>query len=171
MRCNVRRLAAVAAVAMALPLLGAIPAAAHWSGYDSVVNNKIDYQDNTDFDDVRNWARDQWNNSGDVDIQLDGSLTKIDVEFYDTDKSWVGWAGAYYYEPGDDDIVFNRHYMDGYTTVKRRFVAMHELGHALGLAHSYTGQVMQESVLENYPDDPPQYVQPHDQYSYDQLWG
>ncbi len=165
MRCHLYRLAAAAAVAIALPLLGASPAAAHWLGYDSVVSNKIDYQDNTGYDDARNWARDRWNTSGDVDIQLDGPLTTNDVEFYDQNSPWVSWAGLFIPESGDDDIVFNDAYMLGYSTAQRRHVALHELGHALGLGHSYTGQVMQ-SVVGSI-----EYVQPHDQYSYDYLWG
>jgi hypothetical protein len=169
MRCHLRRLAAVAAAAMAIPLLGAGPASAHWLGYDSVVSNKIDYQDNTVYDDARGWARDQWNNSGDVDIQLDGALTTNDVEFYDQDLSWVSWVAVYYNEAGDDDIVFNRHYMDTYTTTQRRWVAMHEVGNALGLATSFDGQIMQAYVPS--AQDAFQYVQPHDQYSYDVLWG
>lgn len=166
MNSHLRRLAAAAAVAAGLPLLGASPAAAHTPlGYDSVYSNKIDYVDSTIYDDARGWARDQWNNSGDVDIQLDTGWTNSDVVFDDQYNSGVSWAGLYDHEPGNDEIWFNTYRMSGYTTAQRRHVALHELGHALGLGHSYTGQVMQPTVGSI------QYVQPHDQADYDDLWG
>ena len=166
MRIHLRRLVAVAAVAAGLPLLGAGPAGAHWLGYDSVVNDKIDYKDSTIYDDARGWARDRWNAAGDIDISLDTSvLVTTDVEFMDLNAPGASWAGLYDNEAGDDDIIFNSAYMSGYSTAQRRNVALHELGHALGLGHSYPGQVMQEYVSSI------QYVQSHDQDSYDYLWG
>jgi len=39
-------------------------------------------------------------------------------------------------------IKFNTFKMDGYTKKQRRNVCTHELGHALGLAHNYSGDVM-----------------------------
>jgi hypothetical protein len=163
---RLRRLMVVAAVAAGFPLLGAGSASAHWLGYDSVVNNKIDYKDSTIYDDARGWARDRWNAAGDVQISLDTSLlVTTDVEFMDLNAPAASWAGLYDNEAGDDDIVFNSAYMSGYSTGQRRHVALHELGHALGLGHSYTGQIMQEYVGSI------QYVQDHDQFSYDYLWG
>jgi len=89
-----RRLAAVAAVALGLPLLWTGSASAHFLGYDSVVNSKIDYVDNTKYDDARGWARDRWEDAGDVDIQLDTGWTKADVEFYDSYSPAASWAGS-----------------------------------------------------------------------------
>lgn len=160
-----RRLAATAAVALALPLLGASPAAAHWLGFDSVVNDNINYQDNTVYNDAINWATTIWEYSGIVDIQLTPAGGVNDVEFYDQNQPFAGWAGLYINEAGDDDIIFNSAYMGGYTPAQQHHVAMHELGHALGLGHSYTGEVMQTFVGSI------EHPQPHDQFSYDVLWG
>ena len=168
MKRHLRRLAAMTAAAMALPLLGASPAGAHWLGYTSVDADKINHQDNTVYDDARIWATTIWEYSGIIEIHLDviGAGAPNDVEVYDQNAPWESWAGLYIPEAvGDDDIVFNSAYMSGYTTAQRRHVALHEFGHALGLGHSYTGQVMQP-VVGSF-----EYPQPHDQYSYDYLWG
>jgi Matrixin len=164
-RIQSRALAAAAAVAIGLPLLGPGPAAAHWFGWDSVVNNKIDYVDSTDYDDVRNWARDRWNAVGDVDIGLDTGWTNSDLIFHDVNNAAVSWAGLYTPTTAEETITFNDAFMLGYSTERRRHVALHELGHALGLGHSYTGQAMQSFVGTI------EYPQSHDVYSYDYLWG
>ena len=102
-RIHARALAAAAAVAIGLPLLSSGPAAAHWYGWDSVVSNKIDYVDSTDYDDVRNWARDRWNAVGDVDIGLDTGWTNSDLIFHDV----VAVARTIKYGGDRPQLVFN----------------------------------------------------------------
>lgn len=166
MKRNIWRLAFALAATVALGVGGASPAGAHFLGYDSVDGDEIAYEDHTKWDDARVWARDRWNALGRVDIFPDGFWTNSDIEFTDVNKSWVSWAGLYEYEWWDDtdEIYFNDYYMNGYDTVRRRFVAMHELGHALGLAHSYTGQIMQTYVGSI------QYLQSHDRSDYYALY-
>ena len=43
-------------------------------------------------------------------------------------------------------IRFNTYKMGDYTIAKRRYVCTHELGHALGLAHNQSGDVMYQYV-------------------------
>jgi matrixin len=160
-----RPLAALAAVALGLPLLWTGSASAHFQGFDSVVSKKIDYIDHTIFDDARGWARDRWEDAGVVDIKLDTGWTNADVEYRDTNNGAVIWDGLYTNQPGDDTITFNRAWMDGYTTAQRRHVALHETGHALGLDHSFSGQVM-SGINQAL-----QYLGSHDHADYDDLWG
>lgn len=63
----------------------------------------------------------------------------------DKNEGKVGYAAS---TIENRKIIFNTYYMDDYTTNQKRNVAIHELGHALGLAHR-TGEsssVMQYNV-------------------------
>jgi hypothetical protein len=163
---------------VAVAALGATaPAQAHFSGYDSVDDCEIRDEDGTSFDAERIYARDAWealkntmltgyyNWDNCVNIASDTWRTWSDLDWKDANRSDVSWAGLYENEPGADDIHLNRYYMQYYNDCTRKNVAMHELGHAHGLAHSFSGQVMYKYVSSVCT------LQYEDKSDYHALWG
>jgi hypothetical protein len=153
------------------------PAFAHFIDYDSVDDCEIRWEDETDYDTPRQWAQARWearknrdvyNNWKEddcVDLAPDAWFTNADLEWKDVTRSDVTWVGQYQNEFGADDILLNKYYMRDFGDCKRKSVAMHELGHAHGLGHSYPGQIM-NSYVQNIC-----YLQSHDLADYHALWG
>lgn len=169
MRIRTRHVAVVAAAALVAPILTVTPAEAHFLGTDSVDSGEIRFEDYLDnYDDARIHAASAWNALGRIDILGDTSVTVTDLEWFDLDRGATGWDGRYFPQPYADGIQLNEHYLRGYTTTKRRGVATHELGHALGLAHSYSGQVMVDNTPARGSITTPQ---SHDRADYMTLWG
>jgi hypothetical protein len=169
MRFRIKHVAVVAATTLVASVLTALPAEAHFLGYDSVDGREIRFEDHIDnYDDARITATSTWNALGRINIAPDTSVTTTDLEWFDSDRGDTGWDGRYHQESFADGITLNEYYLRGYNTNKRRGVASHELGHALGLAHSYAGQVM----VDNSGDRGGMYVpQNHDRADYTTLWG
>ena len=86
-----------------------------------------------------NLATSTWNvlsNNMIVAATSSPTLTMSDVYYSD-----FAWKGGYSTTtPGF--IVLNTYYLDANTSAERQNTIEHELGHALGLDHSYTGNVM-----------------------------
>lgn len=122
--------------------IGTAYAANYVLGYSAVDDDEIRWGGSTSYSTQWNSGVSTWNALDPITIAPDTASTYQDLTISDTSKSSVTWAGQYSNSVGSDTIKFNSYYMSGYTSSKRQNVTTHELGHALGLAHSYSGNVM-----------------------------
>ncbi|MFE4810764.1 matrixin family metalloprotease [Peribacillus simplex] len=83
-----------------------------------------------------------WNNYKSGVIRKDTASTIPDVKI--SDYSQVSQTAGVTSSVGT--IKFNDYKMNGYDSTKRKNVAIHEIGHALGLAHNLNGDVMYQYV-------------------------
>ncbi len=144
-------LAALAVLTVGLVTVLAVPAYAHyllWNSVDTSTNPpEIRYTEDTRYDSANNYAINTWNNlPGGVTIAPDTWYTVNDLEVRDT-YSTKNWAGKLVWNPGADNLWYNTRLMDGYGSNKRENTALHEWGHAHGLDHSFSGQVMYQYIV------------------------
>jgi hypothetical protein len=157
--------------AMALIGLLAPPAHAHFLGNDSVDGSEIRYQDNTQWNDALNHAIGSWEGlTGGVNIAPDAWNTVNDLDIGDYTNTSDGRCGFWQPRTGEDYLRLNGRYFNPYSTSDRRACMTHEWGHAHGLAHSYTDQVM-DACPSSWCNSPaPTTPQDHDRADYYYLW-
>ncbi|MCX5409285.1 hypothetical protein OHA37_36205 [Streptomyces sp. NBC_00335] len=139
----------------------------------SVDEGEIRYTDSSQYDPEIKHAIAAWQYSGaKIKIVGDTTSTVNDLDFQDFNDSKSTAAGIWSYNAAPawtDYIRFNKAKMSSYSAKKRRSVAAHELGHALGPCHKdfeTTNSLMWPQVQEDF--DVPQAV---DKANYKKLWG
>lgn len=155
------------ALLLAAAVTWTTPAVAHQQSWDFVDGSEMRYIDSTQWDDARNHAIGVWNDLGRINIAPDDFWSVADVTFVDYTAN-DGNCGLT--SPAAEEIRFNNNAFNINTVGKNRSCATHEVGHALGLDHSYIDQVMDPCpVCPN-----PQYYaypQSHDRDDYHERWG
>ena len=171
---NLVRVFLVASFALAVLLalmISSGSASAHRLGYDSVDGREIRYVEHSRFDGAIRFGADQWNKLGSIAITQSESGT--DLEFDDYKKCGDGTVAYYQLKSGTDLINFNICEMNKLNRFDRRGTSVHELGHALGLAHPgkekhwCKDSIMYYTFCKASPNTP----QRHDKEDYRELWG
>lgn len=104
-------------------------------------SKEIRWGGSTTYSNAWDAATSTWNALGAVNIAPDDIWHWEDLTLSDVTLSDVVWAGQY--DPnGNDSLKFNTFWMDSFTDGMKQNVVIHELGHALGLGHSYLGNTM-----------------------------
>ncbi len=71
------------------------------------------------------------------------TTSSANVAIYSTTTPDVSWKGKWDPNTSQPNPLFlNQYYLDSNTAAQRQNTITHELGHALGLDHSYTGNIM-----------------------------
>lgn len=144
-----------------MPVSAATTAILDWHLVDS--GKHLDWSGSTDYQSQFNSAVTTWNNYKSGVIRKDTWNTINDVtisDYYEVSTT----AGV---TSSKGTIKFNTYHMDDYSTTKRKNVCIHELGHALGLAHNKSGDVMYayvSTVTSLSANDKASYDKSYDRY-------
>jgi hypothetical protein len=172
--------------AAALPALG-FGVSAHKLKLDggwrySVVNGRLDYEQNSSFDYEVTEARLRWNQAGPVKVAVSGSNGATDLTVVNVNDCELDYLGQYTYF--DDTIKLNKCAMnwpggwypgteETYNATpasRRQRTAVHEFGHAMGLRHN--GLATCASVMRTVDQDQPTCWVPkkHDKEDVNDYW-
>jgi len=113
------------------------------------------YHGSTQYTSARDNAISEWDALGHINIAGDTVFTIEDLSFDDYNMA-DGYLGWWHKNTGADEIEFNEVYFNVMSDGERNKTALHEMGHALNLAHTTNqfsvmreGQISQ-SVLYQY---------------------
>lgn len=141
------------------------------SGRDSVDDREIRYttyfsEKNDDYKNKFNFGKQVWNNYGDIDILPDTWWTWNDLEVYDVEQPlgpltlgrWLHFGNNC-----EDGIQIAPLAAQVSSDIQKNLFT-HELGHALGLSHSISGNIMGPFPISQT------FLGSQDKSDYDYLW-
>lgn len=144
----VKKVVCAALTTLILVSLFSVPAfaTAYVLSWDLVDSGKhLDYDGNSSYMSYIDTGASTWNGYKSGVIRKDSIIVIEDVFVSDVDSA-NGWAGMTYQS---GKIELNQYYMRNYSTSKKTNVAAHELGHALGCAHSTSSDLMDASITSH----------------------
>jgi len=106
----------------------------------SVKNKRIYWQDS---ESLPMWedSISTWNDLGHITF-AEATTSEIDLQTASEDRSDAPYVAQYNYLVKPKLININHYYFDGYSDIDKENTLTHELGHSLGLGHSYWGNIM-----------------------------
>ncbi len=131
-----------------IPTVNVNAASIRISGWVLIDSGKhMDWKSDSKYSSELKTAIDKWNAYKPGVIRKKTSKTKLDVTI--TDCYEISTYAGFTYKSGK--ITFNKYFMDdaGFNNAYRVNVCLHELGHALGLAHNQSTDVMYKNVTSN----------------------
>lgn len=118
-------------------------AATYLSGTSSVDGKVIAWGGKTTYSSACSSAMSTWNALKKISITPDTIWTIEDMTYKDTSYKIYSWYGAWEYNSsGADKLWMNTYNSASLSSGQLQSVCTHELGHALGLAHSIINNVM-----------------------------